>query len=196
MYYKLNVQSLLNRKRLRQLEGKCYDYCWQILELQSGVNKLAQSAYIKLVEGSAMESITLDEVQQKLERYINLMSRTGKQLSWQYSEAAFPYTIETKPESKGTWFYLKGKDKLYNYLIFGVGKETYEVEEDKPKEESNEEESVTVTKERYYIQVVLPDGATHGDKAKGNELCKFLAKELKAELHLFNGRIMYFNPRK
>jgi hypothetical protein len=159
---------------------------------------VAQSAYIKLVKGSAMESITLDEVKQKLELYISRVTHTGQQLSWQYADAAFPYTFESKPDSEGKWFYLKGKNKLYHYLIFGVGKETYEEENTRPKldGEEGEEETFTETKERHFVQVVLPDGATHGDKSKGNEYCKYLGKELKAELHLFNGRVMYFNPRK
>jgi hypothetical protein len=163
-----------------------------------GVKTVAQSAFIKLVKGSAAETITLDEVKQKMEHYIKMVSNTGKQLSWHYAEVAFPYTFETKPDSEGKWFYLKGKDKLYSYLIFGVGKETYEEEVTRPKAdgEDGEEEIITETKERHYIQIVIPDGATHGDKSKGNEYCKYMARELKAELHMFNGRVMYFNPRK
>ena len=56
-----------------------------------------------------------------------------------------------------------------------------------------EEDSETVT---HFIQIVLPDDCTHGDKGKGNELCKHLSRTLRAQLHLFNGRVMYFNPRK
>lgn len=139
---------------------------------------MAKSAYIKLVPGSAASSITLDEVKQHLQEYIQQTSNTGKQLSWEYAEAAFPYTIETRYDSEDKWFYLKGTSPLYKYLIFGVGEET------------SGEETVP------HIQVVLPDGCTQGDVAKGNELSKYLARKLKAELHLFNGRVMYFNPRK
>lgn len=139
---------------------------------------MSQSAYIKLVEGSAAETITLEELKEHLRTYIEQTSNTGKQLDWEYEKAAFPYTIETKPEAEDQWFYLKGQDPLYNHIIFGVGKET------------NEE------RDTHYIQVVLPDNSTHGDKAKGNELCRYLAKKLSAELHMFNGRVMYFNPRK
>jgi hypothetical protein len=162
------------------------------------VNLVAQSAYIKLVPGSAMETITLEEVKEKLKLYISRVTNTGQQLSWQYADAAFPYTFETRPEAKDEWFYLKGKSELYNHLIFGVGVETYEEELTRPKEggEEGEEETYTETKQRHFVQVVLPDNSTHGDKAKGNEYCKFLGKELKGELHLFNGRVMYFNPRK
>jgi len=66
--------------------------------------------------------------------------------------------------------------------MFGVGKE--ELEENGEK------------KEQHYIQVVLPEDSTHGDKGKANEFCKYLAKEYKGELHLFNDRIMYYYPRK
>lgn len=139
---------------------------------------MSQSAYIKLAEGSAVSSITLDELEDGLLKYKEQLALTGRQLGWEYGDKGFPYVIETKPEGEGKWFYLKGTDPYYRYIVFGVGQE----EKD--------------GKERYYIQAVLPDGATHGDKAKGNELCKHLAKTLKAELHLFNGRVMYFNPRK
>jgi hypothetical protein len=139
---------------------------------------LSQSAFIKFVEGSAVSALSLDELKEWLLRYKEQTERTGKQLDWNYSEAAFPYTIEQKPESEDKWFYLKGKNNLYKYILFGVGS-------DKKDEQ-----------ETHYVQIVLPDESTHGDKAKGNELCKYLARHLKAELHLFNGRIMYFNPRK
>ncbi|GGG09546.1 DUF1885 family protein [Paenibacillus abyssi] len=139
---------------------------------------MSQSAYIKFVEGSAVERMELEEIKARLQRYREQTSLTGKQLDWDYADAAFPYTIETKPGEEDRWFYLKGKEPLYRYIVFGVGSVT-------------EEE-----KERHHIQVVLPDDATHGDKAKGNELCKYLAKHLKAELHLFNGRTIYYNPRK
>lgn len=135
---------------------------------------MAQSAYIKLVQGSTLSTITLDDVKRLLNRYIELTSKTGQQLDWSYEDAAFPYTIESKPEAEGQWFYLKGKEKSYRYILFGI---------------SEKDGSPC-------IQVTLPDDSTFADKSKGNELCKFLGKDLKAELHLFNGRIMYFNPRK
>lgn len=142
------------------------------------VFRLAQSAYIYFVEGSAVSSLTLDELKGHLERYKEQTALTGKQLGWDYAGAAFPYTIETKTEGQGQWFYLKGTNPLYKYILFGVGSKTVE------------------DREKHYVQVTLPDDATHGDKGKANELCKYLARHLKAELHLFNGRIMYFNPRK
>ncbi|MCI3921477.1 DUF1885 family protein [Paenibacillus sp. TRM 82003] len=139
---------------------------------------MTQSAYLYFVEGSSAPSMTLNEVKEELERYIEQVTKTGQQLDWDYAEAAFPYTFETKPEGENIWFYLKGKDELYRYIVFGVG--------------------VTSGQEgeRHYVQIVLPEGSTHGDKAKANELCKHLGRRLKTETHLFNGRIMYFNPRK
>jgi hypothetical protein len=139
---------------------------------------MSQSAYIKFVQGSAVASLTLDELKEQLLHYKDQLAKTAEQLGWEYDDAGFPYTIETKPEGEGKWFYLKGKNQLYKYIVFGVGSEKVGEEE------------------QHFVQVVLPDGATHGDKAKGNEFCKHLARNLKAELHLFNGRIMYFNPRK
>jgi hypothetical protein len=148
------------------------------LNSQAGDLLVAQSAYIKFVEGSAVSSLTLDELKEHLVHYKEQLALTGKQLGWDYADAGFPYTIETKPEGEGKWFYLKGISPLYKYIVLGVGTENHGEQE------------------RHYAQVVLPDDCTHGDKAKGNEFCKYLARRLKAELHLFNGRIMYFNPRK
>ncbi|EPY10228.1 MULTISPECIES: DUF1885 family protein [Paenibacillus] len=136
---------------------------------------MSQSAFITFVDGSEVASITLDELKGQLLHYREQTQLTGEQLGWDYAEAAFPYTIETKPGQEQEWFYLKGSNPLYRHIVFGVGeKEDF----------------------RRYVQMVLPDDATHGDKAKGNELCKYLAKKWKAELTLFNGRIMYYNPRK
>lgn len=150
---------------------------------------LPQSAYIKLVEGSTQDTITLDDVKQKFERYIEQTGYTGQQLGWAYAEAAFPYTIEEKPEGEGKWFFLRGKDPhMYKGLVVGVGTEPVDTDD-----EGEDESGAT---ERHYIQVVLPDNSEPGDKSKGNEFCKYLAKQFQAELHLFNGRIMYFNPRK
>jgi hypothetical protein len=139
---------------------------------------VSQSAYIKFVEGSAVSSMTLDELQEQLLKYKEQLVLTGQQLGWDYDGAGFPYTIETKPEGEGKWFYLKGKDDGYKYIVMGIG---------------SDKDGET---ERSYVQAVLPNDATHGDKSKANELCKHLGKQLKAELHLFNGRVMYFNPRK
>lgn len=138
---------------------------------------MSQSAYIKLVQGSAAKELTLDDVKSKLLHYREQTALTGSQLNWNYAEAAFPYSIESKQDDR--WFYLKGINSHYNYIIFGIGETASADGQDVP-----------------CIQVVLPDEATHGDKGKANELCKYMAKQLQAELTLFNGRTMYYNPRK
>ncbi|WP_168122004.1 DUF1885 family protein [Paenibacillus sp. HB172176] len=138
---------------------------------------MAQSAYIKLVQGSATQSVTLRNVQELLLRYRDQLVLTGKQLGWDYAGAAFPYSIETKQDDR--WFYLKGTAGEYKHIIFGIG-----------------EAASAAGDEVSCIQVVLPDEATHGDKAKANELCKHLAKKLQAELLMFNGRTVYYYPRK
>ncbi|MED0735473.1 DUF1885 family protein [Aneurinibacillus thermoaerophilus] len=155
---------------------------------------MSRSAYIKFVEGSTTKQVTLDDVKQKLQRYIEMTTKTGEQLGWEYQDSAFPYTIEQKPEASGQWFYLKGTDeKLYRYILIGVGSRQTEKHAIQPDLKS---EGQTNPNEEHYIQVTLTEQSTHGDKGKANEFCKYLAKEYKAELHLFNGRIMYFNPRK
>lgn len=155
---------------------------------------MAQSAYLYFVEGSEAASLTLDELKGWLNRYVEQTSITGSQLDWDYADAAFPYTIETKPDAGDQWFYLKGKTPLYHHIIFGIGsKQTDSATAD---EASGSSEEAPATNQVHYIQVVLPDGSTHGDKAKANEFVKYLGKHLKTETHLFNGRIMYFNPRK
>ncbi|MBA4601207.1 DUF1885 family protein [Thermoactinomyces sp. AMNI-1] len=138
---------------------------------------MGKSAFIKLVPGSKQETVTLDDVKALLDSYCDIKSKTGKQLGWDYEEAAFPYDLEKQEQDGVPYLLLKGrKPEQYNYIIMGV---------------SREEESGTP-----YIQVVLPKNATEGDWAKGNEFSKFIAQHLKGELHLFNGRVMYYNNRK
>lgn len=139
---------------------------------------MAQSAYISLVQGSAIQEVSLDDVKEQLREYREQAELTGRQLGWDYADAAFPYEVQQKPEGENQWFYLKGKAPKYRYIVFGTGK--------------RENGDSTVP----YIQVVLPDGSTHGDKGKANELCKWIGKRLKAEVKLFNGRTIYYNPRK
>lgn len=142
---------------------------------------MSQNAYIKLVPASEKQVITIEEVKDLLMYYRSITSKTGDQLSWGYSEAAFPYTIEEKKEADHKWFYLKGIDPQKNkYILIGVG------EEKQPESEEL----------KNYIQISLTDISTHGDKGKANEFCKFLASKLKGELHLFNGRVMYYYPKK
>jgi hypothetical protein len=143
---------------------------------------MGESAYIKLVAASNQQTITLDEVVNLFKYYKEITGKTGQQVSWDYNAAAFPYELSEIKDD--IWFYLKGTDpRNYKYIVVGVGKE----------ETSNADEAQET---QNYIQVVLPDGATHGDKGKANEFCKFLAKKLEGELHLFNKRIMYYYKRK
>lgn len=132
---------------------------------------------------SEKQSVTTEDVKEILNEYKQLASKTGQQLNYDYEEAAFPYEIEEKPEGKGVWFYLKSNRDRYNLIMIGVGKE----------ETTNEDGSIS---EQFFIQITLPQNSTYGDKAKATQFARFIAKKLKGELHLFNGRIMYYNPRK
>ncbi|WP_062231542.1 DUF1885 family protein [Fictibacillus sp. FJAT-27399] len=140
---------------------------------------MQQQAYIKLVPSSKQQSITSEEVKNLFRYYKEITSKTGTQLGWEYGQSAFPYSMEEKSEGRDRWFYLKGTDRQqFKYIMIGL---------------DTEETDETNTS---YIQVTLPEGFTHGDKGKANEFCKFLAKQLEGELHLFNGRIMYYYKRK
>lgn len=139
---------------------------------------MSQSAFIHLVQGSAADQLTLDDVLALFERYRSQTALTGEQLDWEYADMALPYEIEQRSENGNSWLHLKGNQPGYRHILVGVGKK------------QQEEQEIP------YIQIVLPAGATHGDKSKANEFCKYFGRHLKAEVHLFNGRIMYFNPRK
>ena len=163
---------------------------------------MSQRAFIKLVGTSVVPSITIDELKSQLTHYKEQLAKTGSQLDWDYAEAAFPYTIEQKPEGEDQWFYLKGINPLYRYIAFGVENPTVpapEATEDSEAAEAvDSSEKITAPEAAApcVIQVILPKESTIGDKSKGNELCKYLGKVWKAEVQLFNGRTMYFNPRK
>lgn len=144
---------------------------------------MSNHAYIKLVKASKQQEITLEELKEFFLYYKDITGKTGEQLDWEYKESAFPYTIAEVPEGEGKWFYLKGTADRYKYIVVGIG------------EEEIEQEDGTFEKQAY-IQIILPEGATHGDKGKANEFCKFLGKKYEGELHLFNGRVMYFYKRK
>ncbi len=138
---------------------------------------MSKSAFIKLVPGSKQETITLDGVKELLVSYRQIKSKTGQQLGWDYEEASFPYEVKKQEQDGVPYLLLKGrKPEQYNYLIIGV----------------SQEEATGIP----YIQIVVPKNATEGDLAKGNEFSRFFAQQLKGELHLFNGRIMYYNNRK
>lgn len=142
----------------------------------------SQKAYIKLVEGANQDRVTLDELKEFFQYYKNITNKAGTQLNWDYEGYAFPYEIRETSEGKGTWFYLKGIEDRYKYIVFAVGKKEQEINDE--------------VKTQYFVQVELPEGSTYGDKGKANEFCKFLGKKLGAEVQLFNGRTMYFNKRK
>lgn len=144
---------------------------------------MAENAYIRLVPSSVRQTITIDEVKELFSYYKDITSKTGHQLEWEYEAAAFPYDIKETDDGKGKWFYLQSKQDRYNLILIGVDKEVIH--------DDDGNEAVQV-----YIQVTLPEQSTYGDKGKANEFCKFLAKKLQAELHLFNNRVMYYYPRK
>ncbi|MBT2756172.1 DUF1885 family protein [Mesobacillus foraminis] len=144
---------------------------------------MSKNAYIKLVPSSAQQTITTEELKELFQYYKEITAKTGNQLDWNYDNAAFPYEIKEKDEGKGFWFYLQSEQDRYNAILIGVDRE---LARDKEGED----------REQTYIQITLPETATAGDKGKANEFCKFLGKKLQGELHLFNGRIMYFYPRK
>lgn len=144
---------------------------------------MSNNAFIKLVPKSETQTVTTEDVKKLFNDYKQLTAKTGQQLNFEYDEAAFPYEIKEKPEGKGVWFYLKSNRDRYHLIMIGVGKE----------EMTSEDGS---TSEQYFIQITLPKNSTYGDKAKATEFARFIAKKLKGELHLFNGRVMYFYPRK
>ncbi|RFU69876.1 DUF1885 family protein [Bacillus sp. V59.32b] len=144
---------------------------------------MVENAYIKLVPGSDRETVTLDEVKELFLYYKEITSKTGAQLAWNYESQAFPYEMKETPDSKGEWMYLQSASDRYNVILLGIDQEKIIDDSDHERIQS-------------YIQVTLPESATYGDKGKANEFCKFLAKKLKGELHLFNNRIMYYYPRK
>ncbi|MFC3884266.1 DUF1885 family protein [Bacillus songklensis] len=144
---------------------------------------MASNALIKLVPKSDQQDITLEELKGLFHYYKEITAKTGQQLGWNYDYSAFPYEIHNVVDAKQEMFYLKGTNNKYFAMILKIGKETI-------LDEETEE-----TKEQTYIQLILPNGATNGDKGKANEFCKFIAKKLAGELHLFNGRVMYFYKR-
>ncbi|WP_078409329.1 DUF1885 family protein [Priestia abyssalis] len=144
---------------------------------------MISSAFIKLVPKSSQQEITIEEVKHLFHYYKEITAKTGHQLSWNYAHSAFPYEIHDVLDMKENMLYLKGTNEKYFAMIVKIGADTI------PLEETNESYNQT------YIQILLPKGATNGDKGKANEFCKFLAKKLSGELHLFNSRIMYFYKR-
>lgn len=135
---------------------------------------MTKNAYIRLVANSTKTLISLDEVKGLLEEYTRKNRRTGDQIGWPYEDFSFPYEITETPESEGKWFYLKATEEGYGLIAIAVDSD-----------ETGE-----------YIQVSLSDYSTYGDKNKAVEFCKLFGEKLKAEVHLFNENVMYFDPRK
>lgn len=148
-----------------------------------GGSHVASSAYIKLVPQAAKVSVTTEELKDLIHYYKQITSKTGEQLDWSYESFAFPYQIKETLEGTGKWFYLHSNQDRYHLILIGVDEEEVVLDHGE-------------TRKQTFIQLTLPDASTHGDKSKANEFCKFLAKKYQAELHLFNGRVMYYNPRK
>lgn len=69
---------------------------------------MSQSAFIYFAPTSAVSSLSPEELKEKLLYYLDQLTKTAQQLNWDYADAGFPYTIETKQEAKDQWFYLKG----------------------------------------------------------------------------------------
>ena len=144
---------------------------------------LTRNAYIKLVSNSTKTTITKDELKELLHYYKNITSKTGTQIDWKYDQAAFPYEIIEDPNQGNNSFTLYSEIDRYHSIRIEICQETI-----------NQEKSST--HEQTYIRITLPKNSTHGDKGKANEYCKFIAKQLHGDLHLFNGRIMYFSHQK
>ena len=144
---------------------------------------MASNAYIKLVPTSEKQTITTNELKELFEYYQEITAKTGSQVGWDYKNSAFPYELKEQPDNKGIWFYLSSTVDRYHAILIGIDREKV-IEEDGTKRDQD------------YIQITLTEASTAGDKGKANEFCKYLAKKLKGELHLFNGRVMYYYPRK
>ncbi|MED3691451.1 DUF1885 family protein [Peribacillus butanolivorans] len=144
---------------------------------------MIENAYIKLVPESVKEAVTIEDVKELLTYYQMITAKTGKQLNWDYDKKAFPYEIKEPEKMKDKVIYLQSNVDRYHMILIGVDQEIVQDEDGLERIQS-------------YIQFTLPETATFGDKGKANELCKFLAKKLRAQLHLFNKRVMYYYPRK
>jgi len=130
------------------------------------VGILSDQANIKLVN----QPVTLEDVEELLQYYQDITSKTGIQLGWEYKENAFPYKME-KIDQK--YIVLSGCTDGYHKFYIGI-------------ENNHNAPSIFIK---------LSKNSTHGDKGKAVEFSKFIAKKLSGELHLFNGRIMYFYKR-
>ena len=145
---------------------------------------MSSSTFIKLKDGSVQEDITIEDVKEMIDLYKQSTSHTAKQVAWDYQDRAFPYALKETNEGKGQWFYLYSEQKGYHLMAIGIDYEYITVPEEKSKQRIP------------YIEISLSKHSTNGDKSKANEFAKFLSKKLKAELHLFNGRIIHYHLKK
>ena len=136
---------------------------------------MIEHAYIKWTDDSGRTG-HLEELKKWFHDYKAMAAKTGEQLNWTYEEAAFPYSLQEKNFGGARWLVLNSDTDRYHSILFRTGHE----------EETGQS----------FIEAILPQGSTHGDKGKANELCKFLAGRLNAELHLFNKRVMHFSKKK
>ncbi|MGM0919907.1 MAG: DUF1885 family protein [Bacillota bacterium] len=132
---------------------------------------MASHAFIKLVGGSIKQQITVDEVEELFHYYKDITSKTGQQLNFEYESSAFPYECK----QVDGYLSLSSEERGYSKMYVGVSSA------------GNEHPS--------FLQITLPSDSKYGDKNKANEFSKFLAKKLKGELTLFNGRKMYYYKR-
>ncbi|MBD1380904.1 DUF1885 family protein [Bacillus sp. IB182487] len=132
---------------------------------------MASYAFIKL--GEADTGFSREDLLHYIQYYKEITSKTGQQLDWGYENAAFPYDVDDVDDH----LVLASKERGYYKIFLSV-----------QQKDENEQKHT-------YIQVFLPEKATHGDKGKANEFCKFIAKKVKGELHLFSGKVMSFNKK-
>jgi hypothetical protein len=135
---------------------------------------MSNHSCIKLVSSSTKQDIDMNEIKAMFHSYVKQNKKTAQQLNWNYEYFSFPYEIEDASINKEKIKLISNHDRYHSLSIH--------IERDKDKQ--------TV------IIVSLLNQSTYADKGKANDLCKFLAKNLEAELHLFNGRVMYYNRRK
>ncbi len=113
------------------------------------------------------EDFSLENIEELLQYYEEITSKTGEQLDWNYSHYAFPYTMERKEYEGKEYFLLNGKVDRHKYILIGVHHSESE----------------------HYIQITIPEHATFADKNKANEIARFLAKKVKGNIRLFSGKI-------
>ncbi|MCD7033958.1 DUF1885 family protein [Metabacillus sp. GX 13764] len=118
---------------------------------------------VKLSDTSVISKIRIEEAVSCLEYYREQTGKTGDQLQWHYRAAAFPYEMEINANT----IELRSSERGYSRIVLGI-------------DEKNDS----------LLHIILPNDAAFADKGKANELAKFFAKTWKAEIILFNGRVI------